>query len=631
MAPPLNEVCDSEDEEDILSPVIRNNVDLRVAIDQSGEGAVLPAELDLKASAENSTISTGELLRQAHLDLMAPTQPAIDVTVPIMSVSPDMNRTKRRLSVTDVAPPPSLNGGKLKRIKTSPAVTSRRSSQDAIPEVLIHHRDEIATSDTIPGDTFPGQITPGNTIPDDTIPGDTFPPGYLGEMQTPVVPTHRKSTQQTPSEHQSSSLTPWSESAVGNSSARGSSNNNISSDPPRSDDHLIGLPKEQYKPRPSRSRSEKVTIEVPIDYSTRPEKSTKAKRARTIDHSPLKPGSEPETGPRLFPKNPILQAPEFEALSPPSAGCIQVGLMEVPEFSPLDLPQTISETSPDVRSSSSTQAKNAAGKPAKKRGRPRKDPLPEPSEDELALGQWSKSTHSQQGSKGDVQVVISPRDHTPVFSADSNLPLPGDPHALKILQALAQKFPAQPSLSPEKLESRSDQIAHEEVSQREPKDDQKGKDEIDQEAEAKAIATTKKSSAATKASTAKSKATATKAKTAATKAKTAASKAAAKAQELALTKEDSPDPAEEKAGAESEAKKQKVEAEATDSEMKEKEQVLEQKEPEPTKTPAQAVKKPVTARSSPATPSWQNRPIHRVGLSKTQKTQSLLKVFRGPR
>ncbi|KAL1791787.1 hypothetical protein ACET3X_009538 [Alternaria dauci] len=50
----------------------------------------------------------------------------------------------------------------------------------------------------------------------------------------------------------------------------------------RSDDDLsaIGLPKEQYKPRPSRSRSLKVEEEQPIDYSVRPEKAKKVSRRR---------------------------------------------------------------------------------------------------------------------------------------------------------------------------------------------------------------------------------------------------------------------------------------------------------------------------------------------------------------
>ncbi|KAF3053209.1 chitin deacetylase [Didymella keratinophila] len=51
---------------------------------------------------------------------------------------------------------------------------------------------------------------------------------------------------------------------------------------PISDDDLadLGLPKEQYKPRPSRSRSLKTGTQESIDYSVRPEKTTKANRRR---------------------------------------------------------------------------------------------------------------------------------------------------------------------------------------------------------------------------------------------------------------------------------------------------------------------------------------------------------------
>ncbi|KAF2120464.1 hypothetical protein BDV96DRAFT_564884 [Lophiotrema nucula] len=53
-----------------------------------------------------------------------------------------------------------------------------------------------------------------------------------------------------------------------------------------SDDFLetIGLPKEQYKPRPSRSRSLRVLDETPVDYSIAPEKAArrKLKRSKTI-------------------------------------------------------------------------------------------------------------------------------------------------------------------------------------------------------------------------------------------------------------------------------------------------------------------------------------------------------------
>ncbi|KAI4941545.1 hypothetical protein J4E91_010721 [Alternaria rosae] len=49
-----------------------------------------------------------------------------------------------------------------------------------------------------------------------------------------------------------------------------------------SDDDLatISLPKEQYKPRPSRSRSLKVEEEQPIDYSVRPEKAKRVSKRR---------------------------------------------------------------------------------------------------------------------------------------------------------------------------------------------------------------------------------------------------------------------------------------------------------------------------------------------------------------
>ncbi|KAF3040931.1 hypothetical protein E8E12_007452 [Didymella heteroderae] len=56
----------------------------------------------------------------------------------------------------------------------------------------------------------------------------------------------------------------------------------IPSPGPISDDDLadLGLPKEQYKPRPSRSRSLKTNIQESIDYSIRSERATKANRRR---------------------------------------------------------------------------------------------------------------------------------------------------------------------------------------------------------------------------------------------------------------------------------------------------------------------------------------------------------------
>ncbi|KAM3424291.1 hypothetical protein BST61_g11172 [Cercospora zeina] len=52
------------------------------------------------------------------------------------------------------------------------------------------------------------------------------------------------------------------------------------SEPLNSDDRAIGLPKELYKPRPSRRRA--TAVEEPIDYSVIPEKAAK-KRRKTVD------------------------------------------------------------------------------------------------------------------------------------------------------------------------------------------------------------------------------------------------------------------------------------------------------------------------------------------------------------
>lgn len=54
-----------------------------------------------------------------------------------------------------------------------------------------------------------------------------------------------------------------------------------------SDDELMtmGLPVEQYKPRPSRSRSLKVSINEPVDYSIRPEKAAKGAKRRNATSS----------------------------------------------------------------------------------------------------------------------------------------------------------------------------------------------------------------------------------------------------------------------------------------------------------------------------------------------------------
>jgi hypothetical protein len=59
----------------------------------------------------------------------------------------------------------------------------------------------------------------------------------------------------------------------------------------------MGIPKEQYKPRPSRSRSLKIDLEHPVDYSIRPEKAGKRQSRRSKTTS----GAENES-PQLTPQ-----------------------------------------------------------------------------------------------------------------------------------------------------------------------------------------------------------------------------------------------------------------------------------------------------------------------------------------
>jgi hypothetical protein len=64
---------------------------------------------------------------------------------------------------------------------------------------------------------------------------------------------------------------------------------------PNSDNDLtaIGLPIEQYKPRPSRSRSLKVDTQESVDYSVRPEKPPRTSKRRKTTHVAISPASTP--------------------------------------------------------------------------------------------------------------------------------------------------------------------------------------------------------------------------------------------------------------------------------------------------------------------------------------------------
>lgn len=65
--------------------------------------------------------------------------------------------------------------------------------------------------------------------------------------------------------------------------------------PLNSDDLAIGLPKEQYKPRPSRSRSARIVEDASIDYSKRPETLTTSKLKRRKTTNEISSGSPKAT------------------------------------------------------------------------------------------------------------------------------------------------------------------------------------------------------------------------------------------------------------------------------------------------------------------------------------------------
>ncbi|KAG9872195.1 hypothetical protein KCV02_g23119, partial [Aureobasidium melanogenum] len=273
MPPRFNEILDSEDEDDLVAvkpPPL-------VATTPSGEDA--PVDMDV----DQSTASTEELLRRAQVALMAPTQEDVpvvnfsDLAATSVDTSPSSTNKKRPLLDTDPQP---RSSGKLKRIK----IVTKPDPQDISTDVYDppHIPPFDGTSDTIPGPTLPSAA--GHDV--------------LNSTRTPKPRQRNSSQNQHSSSDQMNSLTPWSGTAA------------ASSDRINSDD-AIGLPKEMYIPRPSRSRSAQVDTSH-IDYTQIVEKTAKKSKPKrsitdTADHS---------TSASIFPEHPIDQAPEFERLSP---------------------------------------------------------------------------------------------------------------------------------------------------------------------------------------------------------------------------------------------------------------------------------------------------------------------------
>ncbi|THX92992.1 hypothetical protein D6D08_02282 [Aureobasidium pullulans] len=362
MPPRFSEILDSEDEDDLVAVKAPS----AVATFTSGEDA--PVDLDV----DHSSASTAEQLRRAHLALMAPTQedgPVVnfsDLAATSAATSPSSTHKKRSLIETNPEP---RSSGKLKRIKIVTKPSSQNSPTDLIIPPPILPFD--GTSDTIPGPTLPSLV--GHDM--------------LSEKRTPK-PRKRNSSQQQSSSADQNSLTPWSGTALG------------SSDKINSDD-AVGLPKEMYQPRPSRSRSAQVDNSH-VDYTMVVEKAIKkAKPKRSITDTADNITSEP-----MFPKHPIDQAPPFERLSPsPESPTFEQSIQ-------LDstVPESIQEHPSSSKSSKSTK-RAAATKPPAKRGRPKKQVI-EDEEDELAPEEdvsIAKPKTPKSSSRTEVQVVIESR------------------------------------------------------------------------------------------------------------------------------------------------------------------------------------------------------------------------------
>ncbi|KAH0059733.1 hypothetical protein KCU96_g20889, partial [Aureobasidium melanogenum] len=360
MPPRFNEILDSEDEDDLVAvkpPPL-------VATAPSGEDA--PVDMDV----DQSTASTEELLRRAQVALMAPTQEDVpvvnfsDLAATSVDTSPSSTNKKRPLLDTDPQP---RSSGKLKRIK----IVTKPESQDVSADVYDppHIPPFDGTNDTIPGPTLPSAA--GHDV--------------LNATRTPKPRQRNSSQNQHSSSDQMNSLTPWSGTAV------------ASSDRINSDD-AIGLPKEMYIPRPSRSRSAQVDTSH-IDYTQIVEKAAKKSRPKrsitdTADHS---------TSASIFPEHPIDQAPEFERLSPtPDAP----HLKNSPHLAST-VPESVRAPSSSAKSSKSAK-KTANKKQPGNRGRPRKNIVVD-EEDELAHENGASSTTTKTPAKTEVQVVIDAR------------------------------------------------------------------------------------------------------------------------------------------------------------------------------------------------------------------------------
>lgn len=171
----------------------------------------------------------------------------------------------------------------------SPAATAEQSdppNQPGIPEAtenaqdlsqqgsILSQRSRLGSTVHVSGSQLKNKLFDGGVNPENVMP----PPWGLSSQDLGLSPEKLQESQK-----------------AKNGSSQGSkSETNLV---PHSEDDLadIGLPKEQYVPRPSRSRSLKVDTQELVDYSVRPEKATKeSKRRKTTPAAPTRASKAPE-------------------------------------------------------------------------------------------------------------------------------------------------------------------------------------------------------------------------------------------------------------------------------------------------------------------------------------------------
>jgi hypothetical protein len=151
------------------------------------------------------------------------------------------------------------------RFEPEPDFATQQQSLEQAKELLVSQRSRRGSSVRPTGSPLNNEVSVDNINPKDLM----LPPHPIHLSQEPRPPPV-------------GSIGPQHDVLEKNKDLSQQESSNTGSLPTSHDDVLpIDLPQEQYKPRPSRSRSQKVNTDELVDYSVRPEKVAKVKRRKT--------------------------------------------------------------------------------------------------------------------------------------------------------------------------------------------------------------------------------------------------------------------------------------------------------------------------------------------------------------